>query len=157
MQWISYDRLMVEFLSSLNVDWDGNYGDHEVAIYFRMFNIDHRMSLRMFNELLRFPVVDGAYKDAPSLWRPNPIWLSITFSKWKESTDRWGRHRVFAPRQAKATDICNVNLRYLQCLTANIVFGRNDNQNGCQKVELFITWYALSGTPIDTGPSSSAT
>ena len=73
MKCTSYDCLMVEFLSSLSVDWDGNYGGHEVAIYFRMFNIDHQMSLRMFNELLRFPVVDGAYRDVPSLWRPDPV------------------------------------------------------------------------------------
>ena len=67
MQCPSYDRLMIEFLSSLDVDWDGSYGGHEVAIYFRMFNIDHRISLRMFNELLRFPVVNGAFRDVPSL------------------------------------------------------------------------------------------
>ena len=116
-----------------------------------MFNIDHLMSLRMFNELWRFPMVDGAHRDVPSLWRPDPIWLSITCSKRKEYTDRWGRHRVFNSRQAKATDICNVNLRYLQRLTANIVFGCNNNQNGYRKAELFIIWCALSGTPIDTG------
>ena len=38
-----------------------------------MFNIDHGMNLKMFNELLKFSVVDGAYRDVPSLWRPNPF------------------------------------------------------------------------------------
>ena len=65
MQYTSYDRLMIEFLSSLTIDWDGHYNGQEVVIYFRMFNIDHRMSLRMFNDLLRLPVVDGAYSDVP--------------------------------------------------------------------------------------------
>ena len=37
MQCTSYDRLMIEFLSSLHVDWDGTFDGHEVAIYFRMF------------------------------------------------------------------------------------------------------------------------
>jgi len=151
MQYASYDRLMIEFLSSLSIDWDGLYDGQEVVIRFRMFNIDHRMSLRMFNDLLRLPVADGAYRDVPSLWRPDPVWLSITCSKRKDFHDRWGRLRVYDPRQAKATDICNVNLRYLQRLTANIVFSRNDSQNGCRKAELFIIWCALSGTPIDTG------
>jgi len=73
MKYTSYDRVMVEFLSSLAVDLDGRYNDQEVVIYFRMFNIDHRMSLRMFNDLLRLPVVDGAYRDVPSLWRPDPV------------------------------------------------------------------------------------
>jgi len=99
---------MVEFLSSLGVDLDGNYGGDEVTIYFRMFNIDHRMSLRMLNELLKFPVVDRAYRDVPLLWRLDPVWLNITCTKWKEYTDRWGRHRVFDPRQAKATDMTSV-------------------------------------------------
>jgi len=31
---ISYDRLMVEFLTSLNVDWVDFYGDQEVLISF---------------------------------------------------------------------------------------------------------------------------
>ena len=39
MQYTSYDRLLVEFLSSLNVDWDGNYGGHEVAIL--LSNVQH--------------------------------------------------------------------------------------------------------------------
>ena len=124
---------MVEFLSSLAANWDGSYNGQEVAIYFRMFNINHQMSLRMFNDLLRLSVVDGTYRDVPSLWRPDPVWLSITCSKRKEYTDRLGRPRVFDPQQTKATDIGNINLRYLQRLTANIVFGRNDNQNGCRK------------------------
>ena len=34
MQCTSYDRLMVEFLSSLAVDWDGSHNGQEVAIYF---------------------------------------------------------------------------------------------------------------------------
>lgn len=131
MQCTSYDRLKIKFLSSLQIDWDGSYGGHEVAIYFCMFNINHRMNLRMFNELLRFPVVDRAFRDVPSLWQPNPVWLSITCSKRKEYTDRWRRPRIFYPRQAKATDICNVNLRYLQRLTTNIIFGCNDSQNYC--------------------------
>ena len=95
MQCTSYYRLLIKFLSALNVDWDGSYGGPKVAIYFRMFNIDHRMSLRMFNELLRFPMVDRAVRDVPSLWQPNPVWLSITCSKRKEYHDRWGRPRIF--------------------------------------------------------------
>ena len=37
MECTSYDRLLIEFLSSLNVDWDGSYGGHEAVIYFRIF------------------------------------------------------------------------------------------------------------------------
>ena len=88
MQYASYDRLMVEFLSALSIDWDGRYNGQEVAISFRMFNVDHRMSLRMFNDILRLPVADGAYRDVSSLWRPNPVWLSITCSKRKDYHDR---------------------------------------------------------------------
>jgi len=40
MQCTSYDRLMLEFLSSLNANWDGTFRGHEVEISFRMFNVD---------------------------------------------------------------------------------------------------------------------
>jgi len=68
MQCTSYNHLLIEFLGSLHVNWDGSYGGHEAAIYFYMFNIDHRMDLRIFNELLRLPVVNGAFRDVLSLW-----------------------------------------------------------------------------------------
>ena len=115
-----------------------------------MFNVDHRMNLRMFNGSLKFPVIDGVYRDVTSLWRPDPIWKSVTCSKRKAYIDQFRRPRFFDPQQAKAIDICNINVRYLQCLTANIIFSRNDNQNGYRKAELFIICCALSGTPIDT-------
>ena len=67
MQCTSYDHLMIEFLSSLNVNWDGHFRGQEVKITFRMFNVDHQMSLRMFNELLKLSVADGAYRDVPSM------------------------------------------------------------------------------------------
>jgi len=131
MQCTSYDHLMIEFLSFLSVNWDGQFRGQEVDITFHMFNIDYWMCLRMFNELLKLPMADGAYRDISPLWRPDPIWLSITCSKQKAYMDRFGKPRAFHPRQAKATDICNINLYYLQCLTTNIIFGRNGNQNGC--------------------------
>ena len=72
MQCISYDRLMIEFLSSLHVDWDGTFAGHEVVISFHMFNVDHRMNLRMFNELLKLPVVDGHLEMCPPCGAPAP-------------------------------------------------------------------------------------
>ena len=56
---------------------------------------------------------------------------------------------MYDPRQAKATDICNLTIRYLQRLMANIIFGRSDSQNVCRKGELFLLWYALFGTHVD--------
>ena len=73
LQCTSYDRLMIEFLSSLHIDWDGTFKGHEVVISFRMFNVGHRMNLRMFNELLKLPVVDRTFRDVPSLCRPGLV------------------------------------------------------------------------------------
>ena len=58
MQCTSYDCLLDKFLSSLNVDWDGSYGGHEVAIYFRMFNIDHRESQKVIKYFETHPVIN---------------------------------------------------------------------------------------------------
>jgi len=52
MKCVAYDQLVVEFLSSFNVDWAGSHRDQEALITFRMFNSDHRLSLREFNHLL---------------------------------------------------------------------------------------------------------
>jgi len=52
--------------------------------------------------------------------------------------------------QAKATNIFNVNIRYLQHLMANIIFGRNDSQNVCRKAELFLICCAFNGAHADT-------
>ena len=87
MQCTSYECLMIEFLSSHNVNWGGNFRGQEVEITFCMFNVDHRMSLRMFNELLKFLMADRAYRGVPPLWRPELIWISITCSKRKEYID----------------------------------------------------------------------
>jgi len=64
---------MIEFLSSLHVDWDGTFDSHEVAIYFRMFNVDHRMHLRMFNELLRLQWLMGLFEMFPLCGAPVPL------------------------------------------------------------------------------------
>ena len=68
MQCTLYNHLMIEFLNSLNVNWDGTFGGHEVEISFCIFNVDHWMNLRIFNELLKFLVIDRVYRDMPSLW-----------------------------------------------------------------------------------------
>ena len=67
MQSLSYNCLVLEFLSSLSVNWDGTYRGWEVEISFRMFNIDHQMSLRMVNKLLKLLAVKCAYRDVPML------------------------------------------------------------------------------------------
>ena len=148
---VTFDRLTLEFLSSLRVEWNGTYRGEIVDTSFRMFNTDHRMSLRGFNNLMHFPNHPDSFCDVPQRWKPDPAWLSITCAKRKTYTDRFGRPRVYDPRQAKATDICNPSIRYLQRLLANIVFGRNDSQNVCRKGELFLLWCALSGTHVDIG------
>jgi len=113
MKYVAYNWLVVEFLSLLNVDWVSLYRCQEVLITFRMFNADHKLSLREFNNLLHLPVHLDSFRDVPSQWRPDPFWLSITCSKWKSYINRFGWPRVYDSRQAKTTDICNVNICYL--------------------------------------------
>ena len=46
MKCVSYDRLVLEHLSSAHVDGVGCYTGNEVLITFHMFYTDHVMSLR---------------------------------------------------------------------------------------------------------------
>ena len=48
-------------------------------------------------------------------------------------------------------NIGNVNIRKLECLIANIIFKRNDSQNVCSRAELFLIWYAITRTHVNTG------
>ena len=81
----------------------------------------------------------------------DPIWLSITYTNRKEYIDWFRRPWVYDPQQAKATDIYNPTIWYLQRLTASIIFGCNDSQNVYWKEELFLLWCALSSTHVDIG------
>jgi len=148
---VTHYRLILEFLSSVRVEWSGYYRGEIVNISFRMFNIDHHMSLKGFNNLLHLPNFLGSFCDVPQCWRPDLFWLSITCAKRKTHINQFWRPQLYDPRQAKATDIWNLTVWYLQCLMANIIFGRNYSQNVYQKGELFLLWCALSGTHVDIG------
>ena len=110
------------------------------------------MSLKRFNELLQFPTYH-LISGCTTRWRPDPIWLNITCSKHKTYINRLERPRIYDPRQAKATDICNLNIRYLQRLIATVIFGHNDIRNVCKKSKLFLIWFAFLGTHEDTSLS----
>jgi len=60
------DCLILEFLNSLNVDWPRSYRGQEDLISFQIFNMDHKMSLTEFNELLRLPIYLNSFRDVPS-------------------------------------------------------------------------------------------
>ena len=108
------------------------------------------MSLRGYSKLLHFSIYEDSFRDVPTRWRLNPIWLNITYSKRKIYTDKFRRSRIYDSRQTKITDICDIDIRYLQKLRANIIFGHNDSQNVSRKAELFLIWYTLTGTHADT-------
>ena len=105
MNCVYYDYLIIEVLGSLNVNWVGSYRGQVVLISFRTFNMDHRMSLREFKGVLQLSVYPDSFRDVPSRWRSDLVWLSITCSKRKSYTGRFGhmfmalgkpRPRIFA-------------------------------------------------------------
>jgi len=62
---VTFDLLTLEFLSSLRVEWNGTYRGEIVDISFRMFNNDHRISLRGFNNLMHFSNHPDSFCDVP--------------------------------------------------------------------------------------------
>ena len=64
---ITYDRLTLEFLSSLRVEWAGSYRGENVDISFCMFKTDHCISLKGFNGLLRLPHFIESFCDVPNV------------------------------------------------------------------------------------------
>jgi len=68
---VTFDRLTLEFLSCLRVEWNGTYRGEIVAISFRMFNTNDRMSLKGFNNSLHFPNHPDSFCDVPQRWKPD--------------------------------------------------------------------------------------
>ena len=58
--------------------------------------------------------------------------------------------QLYEARSSKATLICNPVLHYLQRLTTNHVFAREDSQNGVRAGELFILWAVLNREAVNT-------
>lgn len=48
-----YERLVVEFCSSLFVDWNGTHDNRRTLIWFQLFNKTHTMNLDQFKHHLR--------------------------------------------------------------------------------------------------------
>jgi len=112
-----YKRLVWEFMSCLVVDIRRKFDEVQGYIRFRLFNATHEMHLIRFNELLRLPSFGTLIPDHEN-YIGKSFWHTITCSG-----------QPYEVRSSKATLICNPVLRYLQCLTANNVFAREDRQN----------------------------
>src|SRR4051812_4053296 len=93
------------------------------TLKFRMFDIDHELSLQDFGEALRIPS-SGAGR-APNLFNPESFWIAITS---KESC---------CPKGEKATCIQNPCFRYAQKALAYTLFGRGDNPDVASIRELY--------------------
>ena len=98
---VTFDWLTWEFLSSLRVEWNGTYRGEIVDISFRMFNNDHCISLKGFNNLLHFPNHLDSFYNVPQRWKLDLIWLSITCTKRKTYSNRFRRPRIYDPRQPR--------------------------------------------------------
>ena len=90
------------------------------------------MHLIRFNELLHLPTFSAFTPDHED-YTSRSFWHTITCSE-----------HPYEVRSSKATLICNHILRYLQRLTANHVFAREDSQIGVRAGGLFILWATLN-------------
>jgi len=134
-----YERLVWEFMSSLVVDLRRKFDEVPGYIRFRLFNVTHEMHLVRFNELLHLHAY-GALTPDHEDYTAGRFWHTITCAG-----------KPYEARSSKASLICNPVLRYLQRLTANHVFPREDGQNGVRAGELFILWAALNRVDVNTG------
>jgi len=119
-------------MSSLVIDFRMRFDEVPGYIRFRLFNATHEMHLIRFNELLYLPAF-GALTPDNEDYTSRSFWHTITCSG-----------QPYEAQSSKDTLICNPVVRYLQCLTANHVFTREDSQNGVRVGELSIPWDALN-------------
>ncbi|XP_058741312.1 uncharacterized protein LOC131613680 [Vicia villosa] len=113
----TFERLTYEFLSTLEFEMKLRTNrlepEHYGTLKFRMFDIDHELSLEEFGQALRVPS-SGAGR-APNSFNPETFWIAIT-----------GRES-YCPKGTKATSIQNPCFRYAQKALAYTLFGRGDS------------------------------
>jgi len=97
------------------------------------------MHIIRFNELLCLLPFGTLITDHEN-YAAKGFWCTITCSG-----------QPYEARSSKATFICNPILRFLQRLTANHVFPREDSKNAVRAGELFILWAALNREAVNIG------
>ena len=107
-------------------------------IRFRLSDLTHEMNSSRFVGLLCLPS-EGMVELFRRGYSRAEFWKQITCNA-----------PAYISRLSKASYICNPILRYLQHLTANIVFPRCESQGVPQRGELFIHWAALHRIRINT-------
>ena len=115
LQELVYEWLVWKFMSSLVVDLHRRFDEVPGYIRFCLFNAMDEMHLIRFNELLRLPAYGTLIAEHED-YISRGFWCTITCSG-----------QPYEARSSKATLICNLVLHYLQRLTANHVFAREDS------------------------------
>ena len=138
LQFPVYEKLVWEFFSSITIDTTGEYHNECCYIHFWLGDLTHEMNLAQFSELLQLP--SGGTDDFIHMdYSRSEFWVKITC-----------HDQPCISHSSKATFMCNPILRYLQRLTANIVFPPFDSQGVPRRGELFILWAALNRVCIYT-------
>lgn len=129
--WPTYERLTLEFLSSLNA----NDLEHGNMIQFRMHNMEFQLSLDELSDIYQFP--KGGLRKHHQDFKANTFWPEIT------------GERALNIKFAKSTAIQNPILRYVHRILSSSLFPRGDSEGAVTVLELFIMWSMFNNVQLD--------
>ncbi|KAI5420886.1 hypothetical protein KIW84_044648 [Lathyrus oleraceus] len=123
----TFERITLEFLSTiefkLKKGWTGTTMYFGGTMSFRLYNIDHELTVEQLGEILHLPLYGPG--SVPDSFDAKTFWLAIT-----------GRSDYQA-KGAKASGIQNPCFRYAQKVLAFTLFGRGDSTGVATQRELF--------------------
>jgi hypothetical protein len=123
----TFERITLEFLSTiefkLKKGWTGTTMYFGGTMSFRLYNVDHELTVEQLGEILRLPLYGPGF--VPDNFDAKTFWLAIA-----------GRFNYVA-KGAKASGIQNPCFRYAQKVSAFTLFGRGDSTGVATQRELF--------------------
>ena len=139
----TYVRLTYEFLSSFYYSTQSNVAHISGTVKLRMFNVSYKFSQDQITDLLHFPHGEGWVCEGPL----ESDCAIDAFYFWQrlfgETTTDW--------EGLNSTYIHNPTIRYLHCILAYIIFGRENNGKVNSK-ELYFVHCALAPARVNPTP-----
>lgn len=137
----TFKRITLEFFSTIEFkqkkEWTGTTMYYGSTMHFRLYNVDHKLTVEQLGDILRLPLYDP--RVVPNSFHAKTFWLAIT-----DRTD-------YMAKGAKAYEIQNPYFCYAQKVLDFTLFDRGDSIGVDTQRDLFFL-FAMENRVVVTLP-----